>query len=338
MSGPSSGDASPCSGSSSEAASQLSLLGFGSPDESPSTSACMSISDGLESDKLPALDSAQEESLDAAAIEAEKRKLEARELDDALAFATEIVEREARAVALAAKRMSKQPQRDGFREAVRLILKATNGERGGKVVLTGVGKSGIIAKKISASLSSLGTPSVWLHPTEALHGDLGLLTPHRDVVLALSYSGSSPELLALVPHLKARACKIIALVGKQDSDLVRAADAWVDCGTGKDDVMEMDDDEEQVEGTQPCGRCQNRRQQTMEAPLGDEAWLEVRAPSSSTTVALAMGDALAFSVTRARGLGSSMFAFNHPGGKIGLDHLRQATSDNTSAVATPIAA
>lgn len=430
MSGPSSGGASPSTsamlspGSSSVAASQLSLLALNSERNSPSTSACTSVSDlSSEVDKLSfanaktsrvAGEAVQDananeepesstEDSEAAAAEAENRRVE-EELDSALAFGTQIVQREARALAMAARRLSRHSaQQDGFRQAVRLVMRATTGERGGKVVLTGVGKSGIIAKKLSATFLSLGTPSMFLHPTEALHGDLGLLTPHRDVVIALSHSGSSPEILALVPHLNARRCPIIALVGKRDSALVKASDAWIDCATGKDDPDSDSENEAENEeavasdvadgveqaslsaggqsavrsssepaasgaaspshaivgarrATMPqcdtcdCGKSTQRtraRRNRAPRPTTDEAWDDVPAPSSSTTVALAMGDALAFSVTRAKGLGRDMFAFNHPGGKLGADFRLQGQSvplqsydqkGTESAVATPIAA
>ncbi|GAC71721.1 hypothetical protein PANT_5c00041 [Moesziomyces antarcticus T-34] len=393
-SGASSGGTSPAvsamlsPGSSSVATSQLSLLAFESQRNSPSTSACTSVSDlSSEVDKLslsPAVparhttktDSAPAHALgageeaessedsEAAAVEAENRRVE-EELDSALAFGAQIVQREARALAMAARRLSRySAQQDGFRQAVRLVLRATTGERGGKVVLTGVGKSGIIAKKLSATFLSLGTPSMFLHPTEALHGDLGLLTPHRDVVIALSHSGSSPEILALVPHLNMRRCPIIALVGKRDSALVKASDAWIDCATGKDDPdseseeeYEAGDDAEaesiQRSTAAQCDSCAGGKQRAVRTsqraprPTTDEAWDDVPAPSSSTTVALAMGDALAFSVTRAKGLGRDMFAFNHPGGKLGADFRLQGQSvplqsydpkGTESAVATPIAA
>uniref|UniRef100_V5GHH3 SIS domain-containing protein n=1 Tax=Kalmanozyma brasiliensis (strain GHG001) TaxID=1365824 RepID=V5GHH3_KALBG len=354
LSGPSSGGASPSNSamlsptSSSVGASQLSLLALNSQRNSPSTSACTSVSDlSSEADKLSLahakerrtaeasplnrasnssnIDEEAEGSADdseAAAIEAENRRVE-EELDSALAFGAQIVQREARALAMAAKRLSKhQVQQDGFRQAIRLVMRATTGDRGGKVVLTGVGKSGIIAKKLSATFLSLGTPSMFLHPTEALHGDLGLLTPHRDVVIALSHSGSSPEILALVPHLNARRCPIIALVGKRDSALVRASDAWIDCATGKDD-HDSDSEEEEDE----------------------EAWSEAVASDSDGN---AEESSSADGLPELR-LGRDMFAFNHPGGKLGADFRLQGQSvplqtydpkgtGTESAVATPIAA
>lgn len=389
ISGPSSGGASPSAssmlspGSSSVTTSQLSLLAFDSQRNSPSSSACTSVSDlSSEVDKLSlgnaksrrsnsnapidaalhagsALGEEQEcstEDSEAAAIEAENRRIE-EELDSALAFGTQIVQREARALAMAAKRLSQHSvQQDGFRQAVKLVMRATTGDRGGKVVLTGVGKSGIIAKKLSATFLSLGTPSMFLHPTEALHGDLGLLTPHRDVVIALSHSGSSPEILALVPHLNARRCPIIALVGKQNSALVKASEAWIDCATGKDDPdsdSEEDEAESQSESSNGAGEicgCGKRRsnRKRVPRPTTDEAWDDVPAPSCSTTVALAMGDALVFSVTRAKGFGLEIFRHMHPGGSLGANLRLQnesvplQTHDNqgghSSAVATPIAA
>ncbi|SNX84459.1 uncharacterized protein MEPE_03168 [Melanopsichium pennsylvanicum] len=411
LSGPSSGGASPSTsamlspGSSSVATSQLSLLALNSQTNSPSSSACTSVSDlSSDVDKLSLasahvspssnkaaalrvgneeLDTSTDDS-EAAAIEAENRRVE-EELDSALAFGVQIVQREARALALAAKRLSKHSiQQDGFRQAVRLVMRATMGEGGGKVVLTGVGKSGIIAKKLSATFLSLGTQSMFLHPTEALHGDLGLLTSHRDVVIALSHSGSSPEILALVPHITARKCPIIALVGKRESALAKVSDAWIDCATGKDDPDSDSEDEQDMDSqtnghnldgrTEPpsrsepsptpnkltlirartvsdacdCGKPRsNRNTNRAPRPTTDEAWDDVPAPSSSTTVALAMGDALAFSVTRAKGLGRDMFSHNHPGGKIGADFRLQGQSvpmqvydpnGGESAVATPIAA
>ncbi|KAJ1029015.1 hypothetical protein NDA18_002646 [Ustilago nuda] len=334
LGGSSSAGASP---SASEMISPASSSVATSQRNSPSTSACTSVSDlSSEAEKLslanakasrkPNQDTASQanqepETSEAAAIQAQNRRVE-EELDSALAFGTQIVQREARALAMAAKRLSKHSvQQHGFRQAVRLVMRATTGERGGKVVLTGVGKSGIIAKKLSATLLSLGTPSMFLHPTEALHGDLGMLTPHRDVVIALSYSGSSSEILSLVPHLNARRCPIIALAGKRESALVKASDAWIDCATGKDDPhSDLEDDQ-----CESCDKQRTARRTNLPNPSTDEAWDDVPAPSSSTTVALAMGDALAFSVTRAKGLARDMFAFNHPGGKLGTDFVCKAS-------------
>ncbi len=245
LSGPSS-SASPSSamlspGSSSVATSQLSLLNLESQRNSPSTSACTSVSDlSSEADKL-SLSKADkaaalieepetEEDSEAAAIEAENRRVE-EELDSALAFGTQIVQREARALAMAAKRLSKlSPQQDGFRQAVRLVMRATSGGQGRKGRSDRCWKAGLIARRsfryvhVTRNTIDVSSPhrgAAW-RPRK-------LLTPHRDVVIALSHSGSSPEILALLPHLNARKCPIIALVGKKDSVLVRASDAWIDC-------------------------------------------------------------------------------------------------------------
>lgn len=98
---------------------------------------------------------------------------------------------------------------------------------------------GLVARKLCSSMQSLGIPSVFLHPVEALHGDLGMLSPGRDVVIAISHSGGSPELQALLPHIKRRRCPLIAFTAKQESALGRAADAWVDCRTASADLGEF---------------------------------------------------------------------------------------------------
>ncbi|KAN0061678.1 hypothetical protein ACQY0O_005669 [Thecaphora frezii] len=321
----------------STAVSHLSLHFDESRSRSPSTSACTSISDA--SSDVASLDhpskpspasklrkhqqktyphdaqqdeEAKEEEMMEEEEERDGEKARQQvELDAALEFGIQVVQREARALALAAHRLaSLGPQQDGFKKAVELVLRATNGERGGKIVFTGVGKSGIIGKKLCATFLSLGTASMFLHPVEALHGDLGLLTPHRDVVVALSHSGSSPEVLALMPHLRARKCPVIALSGRRQSALAKCADAWIDCGTGKGELFPHEN-AAQAPG-QGVGVGVEAQGTT------EEAWDEVPAPSNSTTVALALGDALAFAITRAKGLGREMFAFNHPGGNLGV--------------------
>lgn len=150
----------------------------------------------------------------------------------------------------------------------------------GKVILTGVGKSGAIAQKIAATFSSTGTPAVYLDPTEAMHGGIGLVQRH-DLVLALGKSGESDELSALLPHLRARGAKLIALTANAKSTLARRATI----------VLHM--------------------------PIMEEACPLNLAPTSSTTVALAVGDALAVALMKRRGFGAGDFALNHPGGRIG---------------------
>jgi arabinose-5-phosphate isomerase len=150
----------------------------------------------------------------------------------------------------------------------------------GRVVVTGMGKSGHIAGKIAATLASTGTPAFFLHPAEAGHGDLGMIT-RADVVLALSNSGETPELVLLLPHLKRLAVPLIVLSGRADSTLARAASVTLDVGV-------------------PEEAC----------PLN-------LAPTASTTAMLAMGDALAVATLEARGFTATDFARSHPGGALG---------------------
>jgi len=155
----------------------------------------------------------------------------------------------------------------------------------GKVVLTGIGKAGIIARKISATLASTGTGSIFLHPVEALHGDLGRLD-RGDVVVALSHSGSTEEIVRLMDHIKARGAALIGIVGQVDSPLGRYADVAVSYG----DVEEA-------------------------CPLG-------LAPTVSTSCMLALGDAIAMAVMRMRGFGPEDFAAFHPAGALGRKLLK----------------
>jgi arabinose-5-phosphate isomerase len=154
----------------------------------------------------------------------------------------------------------------------------------GRVVVTGMGKSGHIAGKIAATLASTGTPAFFLHPAEASHGDLGMIT-RTDVVLALSNSGETRELLLLLPHLKRLAIPLIVMVGKVDSTLGRAATV------------------------------------TLDVSVPEEACPLNLAPTASTTATLAMGDALAVAVLEARGFTKQDFALSHPGGSLGRQLL-----------------
>lgn len=150
----------------------------------------------------------------------------------------------------------------------------------GKVVVTGIGKTGIIARKISATLASTGTTSIFLHAAEGIHGDLGMLQP-SDAVLAVSHSGNTQELVSIIPFIKFIGIPLIAITGNPDSALAQAADAVLDCGLPEDyDALGM-------------------------------------IPTSSTTVALAMGDALAILLLRERNFTLADFARFHPGGNIG---------------------
>jgi arabinose-5-phosphate isomerase len=150
----------------------------------------------------------------------------------------------------------------------------------GKVVLIGVGKSGLVARKIAATLTSTGTVSVYLHPSDGLHGDLGIVTAD-DVAVILSNSGETDELVAVLPYLKRRGVPVVAVVGRLDSTLARSAAAVLDAG------------------------------------VSEEACPFNLAPTASTTVALALGDALAVTLMGLRGLTPDDFASNHPAGRIG---------------------
>ena len=150
----------------------------------------------------------------------------------------------------------------------------------GKVIMTGVGKSGIVAKKIAATLTSIGTLAIYLHPCDALHGDFGIVTK-EDVVIMLSNSGETDELITMIPHLKLRAVPIIGILGNIKSTLARQADAVLDASVDRE-------------------AC----------PLN-------LAPTTSTTVALAIGDALAMTLVQMKGLTPEAFAFNHPAGRLG---------------------
>jgi arabinose-5-phosphate isomerase len=177
---------------------------------------------------------------------------------------------EARAVEALASRLGPE-----FAQACRICLGCR-----GRLIVTGMGKSGHIAGKIAATLASTGTPAFFLHPAEAGHGDLGMIT-RVDAVLALSNSGETPELVLLLPHLKRLAVPLIVMCGRADSTLGRAASVTLDVGV-------------------PEEAC----------PLN-------LAPTASTTAALAMGDALAVAVLEARGFTRADFARSHPGGALG---------------------
>jgi arabinose-5-phosphate isomerase len=165
-----------------------------------------------------------------------------------------------------------------FRRAVELILRC--GEERGRVVVTGMGKSGIIAQKIAATLSSTGSPALFLHPAEAVHGDLGVLMP-GDVVVALSASGETEEILRLLATLKRKGDALVSFCCNLDSTLAQASDVALDCGVARE----------------ACG-------------------LNL-APTASTTAMLALGDALAIAVSLRKGFRAEDFAELHPGGKLG---------------------
>ena len=168
----------------------------------------------------------------------------------------------------------------GFDTAVALLHGTT-----GRVVVTGIGKSGIVGQKIAATLASTGTPAFFLHPAEAIHGDLGMILA-GDVVLALSHSGETEEVVALLPHVRRRGAKLVALTGRRASTLGKEADAVV------------------------------------EAAIREEACPLNLAPTASTAAQLAMGDALAMALSVEKGFRPEDFAALHPGGKLGKRFLR----------------
>lgn len=162
-----------------------------------------------------------------------------------------------------------------FIDAIRLLL-----ECGGRVVVSGIGKSGHIGRKIAATLASTGTPALFVHPAEAAHGDLGMVTKN-DIFIAISNSGESSELMTIVPIIKRMGAKLIAMTGKDNSSLAQLANVHLNVGVAKE-------------------AC----------PLN-------LAPTASTTATLAMGDALAVALLDARGFRAEDFALSHPGGALG---------------------
>ena len=164
---------------------------------------------------------------------------------------------------------------DEFAAAVEMIL----GSRG-KCIITGMGKSGLVGRKIAATLASTGTPSFFLHPGEAFHGDLGMISK-EDIVVALSYSGETDEILKIVPFIHSNGNRLISMTGNPESALARNSDVHLDVG------------------------------------VREEACILHLAPTSSTTAQIAMGDALAVSLMQMRGFTSVDFARLHPGGSLG---------------------
>lgn len=190
--------------------------------------------------------------------------------DRAMRLAREVLTIEAKAVQGIADRIDER-----FVDAVSLLLGCH-----GRVVVSGIGKSGHIARKIAATLASTGTPAFFVHPAEAMHGDLGMITAD-DVFIGISYSGETDELLRIMPLIKRMGAKLIALTGHPQSSLAALADVHLD------------------------------------GAIGQEACPMNLAPTASTTAALALGDALAIAVLEERGFGPEDFARSHPGGALG---------------------
>ncbi len=170
----------------------------------------------------------------------------------------------------------------GMKKSIETTLQhfQTSLEQGGKIVVTGLGKSGKIAQKIVATMCSTGSLAVFLHPTEGLHGDVGLVSK-KDVVLALSYTGNTDELVKLMPSLKNLGVKVVGVGGNAQSRIAELCDVWID------------------------------------ASVDQEACPHNLAPTTSTTLALAIGDALAIALMQIRGFDAEAFAVNHPGGALG---------------------
>jgi len=181
-----------------------------------------------------------------------------------------VIETEARALTALAARVDRS-----FADACRLLLQCE-----GRVVVTGMGKSGHVGRKIAATLASAGTPSFFMHPGEASHGDLGMITAH-DVVLAISNSGGTSEIVTILPLIKRLGVPLITLTGDKQSRMAELADVNIDVGVENE-------------------AC----------PLG-------LAPTASTTATLAMGDAIAIALLEARGFSAEDFARSHPGGRLG---------------------
>ena len=206
----------------------------------------------------------------------------------ALSLARDVLATEAKAIVALSARLGAP-----FVAAVELILNCH-----GRIVVAGIGKSGHIGRKLAATLASTGTPAFFVHPADASHGDLGMITPD-DIVLMLSNSGETDELVALVPHLKREGARLVALTGNEDSSLAQAADVHLDAAV---DV-------------EAC-------------PLG-------LAPTASTTAALALGDALALALLDARGFSAEDFARSHPGGALGRRLLTRVVDVMRSGQALP---
>ena len=189
---------------------------------------------------------------------------------NALVLARDVLNIEAAAVQALSMRLD-----ESFISAMNVVLQCE-----GRVIVSGMGKSGHIARKIAATLSSTGTPAYFVHPAEASHGDLGMITS-QDVIIALSYSGESQELMTIVPVIKRQGAKLISMTGNPSSSLAKVSDVHLNAAVDKE-------------------AC----------PMG-------LAPTASTTAALALGDALAVALLDAKGFGAEDFARSHPGGSLG---------------------
>lgn len=210
---------------------------------------------------------------------------------DAITRARQVLAIEAAAIQALSNRLD-----HSFQSAVDMILRCR-----GRVVVSGIGKSGHIARKIAATMASTGTPSFFVHAAEANHGDLGMVTAN-DLMLAVSYSGESDELLTIVPLVKRQGAPLISMTGNAASSLARESDVHLDC-----------------------------RVEQEACPLN-------LAPTASTTAALALGDALAVALLEARGFSEEDFARSHPGGSLGrrlLTHVRDVMRSGDEVPSVP---
>jgi arabinose-5-phosphate isomerase len=203
----------------------------------------------------------------------------ARAADGALELARKVLAIEADAVRALIGRLD-----DRFLAALRLIQQCLDGKRG-RVIVSGIGKSGHIARKIASTMASTGTPAYFVHPAEASHGDLGMIRA-EDVFIGISNSGESAELLRIVPAIKREGAKLVVITGNADSSLAREADVHLDAAVDKE-------------------AC----------PLN-------LSPTASTAAALALGDALAIALLDARGFSAADFARSHPGGSLHREALK----------------
>ena len=212
----------------------------------------------------------------------------ATETKDILALASDVLDIEARAVDSLRSRLD-----DSFLAACQMCL-----DTPGRIVVAGMGKSGHISSKIAATLASTGTPSFYVHPGEASHGDLGMIT-EQDVLLGISYSGETGEMVTILPLVKRMGAKLIAMTGNPESTLAKAADVHLDVS------------------------------------VAEEACPLNLAPTASTTATLAMGDALAVALLELRGFTAEDFAMSHPGGSLGKRLLLRVSDVMQSGNAVP---
>jgi len=215
-----------------------------------------------------------------------------------------VVRIEAEALSALADRIS-GPLSGAFQRAVDLMFCCA-----GRVVVTGMGKSGIIARKIAATLSSTGTPSLYLHPVEALHGDLGMVV-RGDVVLALSASGETEELLALIATIKRLQVPLISMTGDEICESSRPSKG------AKDPQNRMSPDSARDDKNRRISTLAAAADVALDCSVAQEACSLGLAPTASTTTMLALGDALAVTLSERRGFKEEDFANLHPGGKLG---------------------